>query len=277
MLRLESMELPPTTGAGALQQLASVELGRISRLKTGTFESGVWEIPAPARGGATCHVMAVALPHAAADTLVEPLLAAGLDVAAICPVPACLASAASKVVASASALHAIIDLGWSATRLLIVHGSQIVFQRTVQDSGLAALRTQVLEAFSCTPEIADHLLREVGHTAGSPHLPPDAAHQLRRVLDRAITTIAGELQLTQNYITHRYQQFTLDSLILCGGGAGIPGLAKALSEAASMPTVTLSPASLMAQPPGDAASVSSPLTTIALGVALYASGGEGRP
>jgi Tfp pilus assembly PilM family ATPase len=272
LLRLEAMELPPTTGHAALQQLAAVEMGRISRLKPGTFENGVWETPAPARGGATSHVMAVALPHAAADTLVEPLVAAGFDVAAICPVPTCLATMAGKLVASDSALHAIVDIGWSATRLLIVHGSQIVFHRTVQDSGIAVLRARVLEDFSCTPEVADHLLRDVGHSADSPHLPAAAQQQLRRLLERAISTITDELQLTQNYINHRYQQFSLDGLVLCGGGAGIPGFADALSKSTSMRTVTLTPASVSAA--GDSSSVANPLVTAALGVALYASGGE---
>jgi Tfp pilus assembly PilM family ATPase len=275
LLRLEAMELPPANGDAALRQLATVEIGRISRLKPGTFENGMWGLPAPARGGTTSHVMAVALPHAAAESLIEPLAAGGFDVAAICPGPSCLAALAGKLVAGDAALHAIIDIGWSATRLLIVHGSHVVFHRAVHDSGIDILRSQILQSFSCSNDVADHLLRDVGHSAQSPHLPPAAQQQLHRLLDRTISSIAEELQLTQNYINHRYPQFTLNSLVLCGGGADIPGFADALSKITSMPTVTLTPACIAAPGAGDASSSASLLLTAAFAVALYAAEREG--
>jgi type IV pilus assembly protein PilM len=273
LLRMEAMELPPAAGAAALHQLAAVEMGRIARLKPGSFENGVWEIPAPARGGTTAHLMSAALPHAAADALVGPLMAAGFDVAAICPGPACLATLAGRLLTSDAALHAIVDVGWTSTRLLIVHGSQIVFHRTVQDSGVAMLRDEIVKEFKVPAEVAEHLLKEVG-LKGAGDMPAGAAHQLRRLLERAISTIAGELQLTQNYITHRYQQFSLDSLILCGGGAAIPGFPDALAAATKKSTVCLTPASFCTSDPTRAAPVAGPVATTALGIALYAQGVE---
>ncbi len=240
-LRIESLELPPGGAASpAVRKVAGVELGRIARFKPASFQHDLWDLPALARGGTASHVMAVALPHAAADPLVDRLLDAGLDVLSLFPMPLALNALAARALASADdTVHTLIDIGWTATRFVIGHGPDVLYHRTLDDVGVATLRETLLAAAGddLPAELADHVLQEVGLALDN----SGAAARMRRPLQQAAESIAHELKLTHAYIGHRYQHLSLGQLFLTGGGAAIPGLVDAVGELSGQSAIALSP------------------------------------
>lgn len=270
LLRMEGLELPKVVPA-AVPQLAEMEIGRVSRLRPKSFEHGLWELPMPSRGGSSMHVMSVALPHADADALVNPFLDAGLDVVAVVPQVSALASLVARILPDEDQLHTIIDIGAGGTRLIILQRGAVLFHRGIDNVGTSALQQSVQADLAVPDTVAAHILQQHGiGPSARDGLGASAARVQRRVAGM-IETIAAELQLTQNYITHRYQQQTSSSLLLAGGGAAIPGFAEALGAATDRQSTILSPRSFSNLLPPDSRD-DSPATVAALAAALYTLG-----
>src|SRR5690606_4678074 len=83
MVRSTSIELPPASSGAPLQQLATVELGRIHRLTPGTFTFGFWELPPSARANAAPQTMAVTCLNHESDALCDTCEHAGFEPIAI--------------------------------------------------------------------------------------------------------------------------------------------------------------------------------------------------
>jgi type IV pilus assembly protein PilM len=258
-LRIESLELPPGGAASvAVQKIAGIELARISRMRPNSFEHAMWELPALARGGAATHVMGVALAHQDADALLDPLLDADLDVAAVCPLPNAINAFAARAAGPEGdeVVHTVIDIGWSATRLIIGQGPKPLYFRTLSDVGVRRLHAEI--SANCSgdahADVAEHFLQTVG-------LAPDGHRAAARPIEAALDAILQELKLTHAYVGHRYQQFALGGLFITGGGAAIPGIAEALGERLGQDVPVLSHRASPA--------VSQPHLTAALAAALF--------
>lgn len=243
-LRVETLELPPTQGNLPLHQIAGIELARLTRLPPGSFTHGHWEIPAPARGGTATHALGVALPHAAADQIIAPFREVGLEVVALYPQMTSLAAGAARLVETNEGFLSVIDIGWGGTRLLVMQDGKLLFHRAISAVSLSALHHELGSTLQAPPEVVDHLLRNVGLDAQANTILNGDCSRLHRLLQRSVEVIAGELRLTQNYLSHQYQRTDSGSLLLTGGGAAVPGLAEALGGASGQRTMMLAPALL---------------------------------
>ncbi len=269
LLRMEAVELPKV-GGGAAHQLAEMEISRVTRLKNKTFEHGLWELPSPSRGGSAVHVMTVALPHADADKLCQPFLDAGLEVAALYPQVSAIASLVRQLLPADDQLQTIIDIGGEGTRLIILQRDNVLFHRAIPGVGLTPLEQTLRSELGVPQEVASHILRNVGTDTRSAEGLAPAASRIGRIFASMVEAIASELQLTQNYITHRYQQQTATTLLLIGGGAGVPGFAEMLSAATGREALVLIPGLFDAAGiAGTDADARSPTYLAALACALY--------
>ncbi len=263
-LRIESLELPPGGAASpTVRKIAGAELGRIGKLKAGAFQHDLWDLPAPARGGSASHIMAIALPHAATDPLVDLLVDAGLDVLSVFPVPLAFNALAARAAGPADdTVHTLIDIGWTATRFVIGHAGTVLYHRTLDDVGVCALRKAIAGAAGpdLADDIIDHVLREIGMAIDT----SGPRGRMSRPLQQAVESIVHELKLTHAYVGHRYQQLSIGAIFLTGGGAAIPGLADALAAMSGQAIHLLSPAALDPD-----AAATSPALCGALAGALY--------
>jgi Tfp pilus assembly PilM family ATPase len=272
-MHIESLELPPGGAASeAVKKIAGVELGRISKMKAGSFEHAVWELPALSRGGTATQVMGVALGHKETEAVIVPLVEAGLDVAAVCPMPNAINALAGQVAEQMAGVaggeetvHAVVEVGWTATRFVIGNAGRVLYYRTLQDVGVAQMKAGLIGAAGAEleEEVAEHVIREVGLSAEGA-----GSVRTRRVFEQAVEAIGHELKLTHAYIGHRYQQLSLGGLFVTGGGAGVPGLAAALAEMAGQEAVVLSPGS--AEGKGESSQMGWAGMTPALAAAVYA-------
>src|SRR5690349_2563599 len=113
------MEFP--RAAGSFEQLARMELARSHRCAPDSLELGAWELPSANRSGKTTQVMVIAGKHEDSTPLLDVFEQQGLDVVSLQPRACALARATAQFTATEKPLSALLDFGWNAATLVLVH------------------------------------------------------------------------------------------------------------------------------------------------------------
>lgn len=272
------LELPPLASAAPLEQIARMELARTHKCAPDSFEMGCWDLPAPARAQKATHVMAVALPHAAADEVLNAFEAEGLNVCGLDVRPCALARACAPLTDAAptaiTAITAILDLGWGTAELALLYHGAVIYGRTLADAGLGRLLEALCVRHRVEADVAGYLVAEVGladkdkpSAAGDDDA--EIATDARGVIAAHVDAIAQELQASFAYATHQYADATVKRLLLVGGGAGMPGLAAHLAPSLGIEVCPAPPAALVDCGPRPNTACASPSLTAALGLSMY--------
>lgn len=262
------LELPPKSSGVPIKSLARSELARIHKADPASFEMASWELPGHQRGGGMTHLAAFALPTAAAETVLAPLDAAGLEVQAIdLPSAAVMRACEAAAPSAPGRVGVVADLGASAAVVMLRLNGVTVYERRVVELGLCALTREVAARGSLKPDAAALLIRRVGDT---PVTERRAGNTGPAVVGGMVASWAGrvgaEVSVSVAYASRRYQSQGVETLLLCGGGAGLTGVPEAVGSAASIPAkaVDLSAALRMV-----GASASASLACGAIGLALH--------
>lgn len=239
------LDLPPKSSGAPLDQIARVELARQTRLDPCVIESAMWELPVAGRGDSSA-VMAVALPHAAGDALLDAVNPFA-DVAAI-DVRACaLLRSLSAWVLRAEPVG-ILDLGWDAAGVIVIHRGIPVYQRITQDAGLARLYAGVERRFGLGARVADALLD------AAPPAEDDPAAPLRRETAPEFaahrSAVIEELGRSLTYIDHRYAGVQARSVVITGPGATLPSLPQQIEQDLGIQARVVTARDLARVPPG---------------------------
>lgn len=274
-LMVTPIELPPRSSQAPLEQLARMEVSRNFRCTPDSFEFSWWEMPAGMRGGRGTEAFAVALPHAKADSFLDPFDACHLDVQALETQQAALVRACRSALAEKT-ITAILDLGWGPATLGFVHHEMLTFSRRIPEGAVGSLHAALCKTLSIDGDVADYLLGEVGldsppaHGAGGPasetavEMPDEGI----RLITAFTETLIKELSLSFSYATHQYPDAAVAKLLLVGGGAGMAGLAHRLAAALGVDVATVAPVDIAACDPSLLSLCSSPSMTMALGLAM---------
>ena len=217
------LELPPRSSQAPIEQIARLELARSHKCAPDSFEMGCWDLPPVAAGqsvkaGKGTLVMAVGYPHAAADPILDAFDAAGLQVVALDAAPCAIARAcapAAVLVGPEGGMTAILDLGWSAASLSLIHCGAIIYGRVLADGGLGTLHHTLVRRLNLELDVVDYLLTEVGLSVRLPvgdddqtdpngeeaiDLPEDA----RGLLAAHIDGLVRELLASFSYASRQY-------------------------------------------------------------------------
>jgi type IV pilus assembly protein PilM len=268
-LEVDVLELPPRTSGAPLEQIARVELARGAKLENNLFELSCWDLPAPARAATAGTVMAVALRHEHASALLDPFQAEGFDVVAIDTRSWAMARAAASQLAS-DGITALLDIGFGSALMVLVHNGVVVYQRVLRESGVGIVLRALRDEFQLADDEAEHVLRNVGLSGRSEQATAFAqADRIVELVQRYVDAMLAEIQPAFDYASHRYAESPLRSLLMCGGGAGIPGLGELLSSRISLPTSVLCPARIVECTPAIAPLCADPALTTALGLAWH--------
>ena len=160
------LDLPPRAGQAPVEQIARLELARAHRSDPETFEMGCWDLPAPQRPGGQgpskgTHLMAVAAP------MRRPPPCSTRSKRVACR-PMCWTSAVrlhracAAVVAPPGAITGILDIGWDAAVLSLLHRGVVVYQRSLGEAGMgsctlsspAGSSWSPMSSSSCSPNSA---------------------------------------------------------------------------------------------------------------------------
>ncbi|QOI99176.1 MAG: hypothetical protein HRU70_01185 [Phycisphaeraceae bacterium] len=223
----------PAHDGPALLAAARAEIARVHRVDPRRFELAARRLPGAARPGGG-NAAAFAVSHHAADTLLDPLEAAGLDARSITlHADALVRAADDSKEGTDDAPRVIADLGASACSIILRLQSTSVFERRCPDLGLDRLARDAAAALAIDPAEVFKRLRD-----------PDALNPAERravslapVLKDWTSRIASEIAVSLDYLTKRYRCPPAGRVTLTGGGACIPGLDRAIEPAARCPVV----------------------------------------
>ena len=270
------LELPPRSAGVPVEQIAQSELTRLSRLEEGAFEMAAWDLPAPERAsaGTATHLMAVALRHADAERLLDPLAAEGFDATALDVQAWALARAAGLQPQSGThGITAVLDMGHTAALLVLLHHGSVVYQRRLAEAGTGALRRALCGRFNVGERIAGLLLEGTDGSSHSTPADPELAVGLRALVAKYLEGIVPDVEASFGYASHRYAA-EVQRLLVVGAGARLPDVIGFLGRRLGIACQALSPAELMPCTPQLEEKCRNPLLTAALGLALHGTAGQ---
>ncbi|MCE9591978.1 MAG: pilus assembly protein PilM [Planctomycetes bacterium] len=269
------LELPARSSGAPLDKIAHAELARMAKLESTGFESSYWELPAPARPTAGTDALAVAMAHTHADALIDLFEAEGLTVCRIDTQAWALTRACGPELAAAPALTGVLDIGWEAARLILVHDGVVVFQRSLGEMGLCALHKKAAGEWKLEADVVEHVLASAcrkGLPGSDAATAADA--EVRTLVDQYSDSLGAELEASFAYASHRFSDRPVAKLLLVGGGAGLPGMDARLARRHGVETKTISPASVTQVPEALRERAGSAGLMTALGLALPTGDGE---
>lgn len=225
------MSLPPRSSGAPIRLIAENEMARTHRCEPGTFEVRCWELPAAARRVDGVPVMAAACPHRDADAVLDALESVGLEVLAL-DIQSWAMLRACDPILQPTTIAGALDLAWDAATFALLHRNRIVYQRTLNDFGSRSLVERITGELSIPPQVAEHLIFDVGFDAPAEDDPDlcDLSAHVRPVLDAHFSHVARELGLSMSYAANEYRDAELVRLLLIGSAASIPGLDRRLGE-----------------------------------------------
>ncbi|HTL31337.1 MAG TPA: pilus assembly protein PilM [Tepidisphaeraceae bacterium] len=264
-----TLELPKSgPDTSGLDQIARMEFARLQKCEPGAMEMGYWQLPAGPRAHQATRVMAMGCLHRDVEPLIDLYESEGLRVTGL-DVEACaLLRASTTRLADHKSLTGLFDLGWSCSRLAVVHQDTIVFSRVLGDSGMCSLLTSIQKHLGIDAAMADHVLGKMGLNAPADE-ESDPIADARRTLTAHFDTMVQELKISFSYATQQYPDAALQRLVIAGGGAGIAGVIQHLSSLIGTEVVTIAPKDLLKAPPALLARIDTPALTLATGLAQF--------
>jgi type IV pilus assembly protein PilM len=124
----------------------------------------------------------------------------------------------------------VINIGAESTSIGIVREGTVPFVRDIDIAGSSYTKA-IANALSVTLEEAEQLKIQ------DPDRNPDAMAAMGTVTRQLV----GELSRSLMYYQSRSNGATVESLFMCGGASGLPGLAEAISDMAGLPIARWSP------------------------------------
>lgn len=256
----EVLELPPRDSGAPIETLAKMEVARIRHREPESFELASWDLPSAARAGEATHVLAIGCEHQHANALLDLLEAHGAGVRALDVRSCALARSLGSV--TTSGVTGVVELSWDVTRLVVMLGDVVLYERCVEDAGLRVVREEIIRIMGVDDEVADFLIAGGGGEEG---LTDDVGSILESVWDGAVDEINASL----NYAEHRYVNADLRRLVLIGAGAHLPQATTMLRDAVSFEPGVVTMRDLADCEHVDDLVSSSPSMVAALGFAMW--------
>ena len=222
------MELPPVDSGAPIEMLARSELARMHQCDAQSFEMASWQLPAPARAANTTFMMGAACTHADADSLLDCFEAEGFRVERLEIQSQAMARACGPLLNASMGLAGILDLGWTAPRLVLLYNGVVIYQRKLPKSAYGAMVENLASELSLDVAQAEKMLSDTNQA--HPH-----TQTVGDCLDRYVAGIIEEMTIPLSYVSNQYPDAASDRLLLVGGGARLDGLAESLAEAMDWP------------------------------------------
>ena len=178
----------------------------------------------PTTAGAKMEVLLTAAPKRVINKYLNIVKSAGLEIFAIETESAALSRALSSPGDPATI---IVSMGAISTELVIALSGNVLFTRSIATGGLSLTRA-IQNEFNLPPDQAEEYKQSYGILEDK--LSGKVAAILKPVLDILTSEILKAVQFTRSHVS--YSQIV--RIVICGGGAYLPGLAAFLVERTSL-------------------------------------------
>lgn len=221
---------PPRSSGAPVDQIVAAEAARTLKCEPSEVELAIWSLPSSprAKDGDASEYLVVALSHKAAESVIAPLENAGLEVVSIVApadaVPRCL-------------LHeqtAVIQIDLEAATLYVSSARQPLYQRRIPECGEARMIDAIVKQQRVDPALAARIL-QLGADADAERLKLDAIRDSQQHLRAAADALAAEMMDSLRYISHRFGNTPISSVLLAGKSATRSGLAEWMEAATGLP------------------------------------------
>ncbi len=272
------LDMPPRESGAPVDQIARAEMASMHRLEPGAFEMAWWELPSGGRGRESTRIMATACPHTAAEQWIGLLESGGFEAIALDTEATALARLCGATPQSRPEVMPVLDLGWRAARLVLLHEGTIVYERRLSEAGLAPLWKAIESELRVEPNIAEYLMSEVGLRRPIGETDADDAEELpqldesHRVIREHFAPMCQEVQSSMAYLEHQYGETNQQGAILVGGGAMIPGLAEYLSGLMNVEVKAMAPSHCTVFGEGLRSLAGNAMLAAATGLAMHEAG-----
>lgn len=229
MLMVQALELPPRSSGAPIEQLAAMELARVSRVAPAEIEHACWEIPAPIRGGSLTHMIACGMRRADGERLAGAMERAGLTLGGIDLRGLALVRAAGS--GGGASAHAIVDLGWEACFMCVVHEGAMVFSRSVERGAWRECVVPAATRFKVAPGVVEDAFDAslVAQHARSREDARAIERECRQATTAYLDAMCPEVLRSLAYVAQRYGT-EITRVTLTGEGAITPGLSERLAR-----------------------------------------------
>lgn len=259
-----SLSVPPADSGVAREKIVEMELSRTHKLTPGSFEMAWWDLPLPSSGSRIGQVHALALPHSAVEASLHVLSELGLGVVRTVPGSLALLAAAQRYPIDPRCVSAVIDLGSTRGHLSLMVAGRVVHERALPDFNMHQICQDAGELLGVGRPVASYALGRFGIDEAPEGM---VACDTAALIGAALDPLAEEIGMSFSYVSHLYPEAELGQLLLCGGGAKLPGLPKALSILLELETAVITPGALL-QGDGSGQEHDDPRLTQAAGAAL---------
>ena len=293
------LELPCRVSGAAVRQMARMELSRLHHAAPDSFELVHWEPASADKSKPTTQTLAFGCPHDVANAYLDAFEEAGLNVTALDVRSAAAVRACLPLTAPPPAVTCLLDLEWNSTKLLLVWGHTLIYEKFISNKCIATLTVRLSEKFGLPERSAYQIVRAVGlpprpfllpkeasgqgEAAGtafdinSSELDPKSVEAIRKMLMSHFDTVAEELKTPLAYAGQQYPDKGIERILLTGDGAGILGISQYLADNLGIEVMPAAPSDIVAPAPrrlgrGEPVltKAGNPDLTVAVGLAKFA-------
>jgi type IV pilus assembly protein PilM len=264
-------DLPRQVSGAPVAQIARMELARMHQVAPDSFEMVCWEPPASGSPQSTMQAIAAGCPHATANAFLDQFEEHGFNVCALDIRSAAAARACAPLILAPPAITAILDVGWSATKLLLVCGGSIIYERLLMDQCLSKLIARLSERFDLAVNAVCQVLDTIGLSAAATmqELDEQSLAVIHKIARAHFDVVLEELRAPFGYANHQYPGGGIARMLLIGGGASIAGLAPYLQEGLHIEVATATASDVLESAPHLLAKANHPAAIVALGLAKF--------
>lgn len=264
-------DVPPKISGAPVAQIARMELSRIHNVPPDSFEMICWDPPDPGKPKSTTQTLAVGCPHEAAEAYLDLFENAGFTVSALDARIAATIRACQTLTVPSPALTSILDIGWDSTKLLLVCGNTIIYERSFRNKCLAKLRGKLCETFDMTEEAADQVISAIGFEAEDEtvELDRESVEVVRRMLRKHFDMMLEELEASFDYAHYQHPGEGAKRLLLIGGGANISGLSQYFRNILGVEVRAVAPRDILKNRSENFTNAGHPAITAAIGLAMF--------
>jgi Tfp pilus assembly PilM family ATPase len=272
-LAVDVLELPPRNSRAPVDDIARTELARTHGYDAAAAEMVSWDLPPSSRARDMTQMMAVALPHAVADALLDAFDGAGLEVTVLDTHMAATIRACRPLLPD-DGLTAVLTIGWDCALLLLWLDGTVIYRRLMPENSLRCLTAAVARNLNLPADAADCVLEEVGLADRRPEesdtpLPLDA---LRTIIQKPINASAEAVRAAFAYAAQMYVGTQTTGVLVTGPAAAVPGATEHLASRLDMNVRTVTPGDVVGAAPAVASEAGHPALTPAVGLAMYSEG-----
>jgi len=240
------IEVPPVSSGAPVDQIAQMELARLHKVSSDSFEMSYWNLPDSARSGEPAQIMAAACKHDEANKLLDTFEEAGISVEVLDAHPSAVPRACRPLLPDPPGMAGVLDLGWTVASLSIVAQGVVTYERVIPQAGMRELYRTIREQSDLDDEHIDRILTEIAfYPAGQDQQPSESLfREVAGIMRIHFESLCDELQAPFAYVAQRYSAAGVTRVLLIGGGGRIPRLPEFLGTILKTEVIPVKPSDL---------------------------------